>query len=85
MLNLLTALLEYHDSHAEAFKLTLRCLFDVKHNQNDVVLKESLQDTLAVLFKLPMDSIVNLVLRDLPDDKINKWWTYLKSSSSLTY
>ncbi len=80
MLNFLTALLEYHDAHAEAFKLTLRCLLNVKHDQKEILLKEGLEETLAALFNLPKDTITNLILQNLPNDKINKWWTYIRSS-----
>ena len=80
MLNFLLALLEYHDDHAEAFKLTLRCLLNVKHAREPILLKESLQGTLAVLFDLPKDIIMKLILQDLSADKINKWWTYIRSA-----
>ncbi len=81
MLNFLSALLEYHDDHAEAFKLTLRCLLNVKHAQEPILLKESLQGTLAGLFDLPKDTIMKLILQDLSADKINKWWIYIRSAS----
>lgn len=81
MSNFLTALLEYHDTHAEAFELTLRCILDVKHHQREIILEDSLELTLGRLFNLPTDVITKVILQDLSDDKISKWWTYLNTSS----